>query len=80
MFLYLYSCPGALKPWFILYNNIFQKRQLDEIILTLNRIMKGAKALSNKNSKSIETIAKKLFEKTAYLNHLKGRQPKIYSI
>ena len=80
MFLYLNSCPGALKPWFIFYRNIFQKLPLDEIILTLNRIIKGSNVLSHRSSQSVKNIAKKVFEKTASLNHLKGRQLETYSI
>ena len=41
MFMYLNTCIGSLKPWFVFYKDLFKNKSPDLIILTLNRIMKG---------------------------------------
>ena len=38
MFIYLNTCPGDLKPWFLFYKDLFQTQSPENIILTLNRI------------------------------------------
>ena len=57
MFLYLNSCSKSLNPWFLYYMDLFKNQSPDQIILTLNRIMK-----TNKNQKMM-SITKKLFNK-----------------
>ena len=68
MFLYLHSCPGHLKAWVTFYNNLFGKKPPDEIVLTLNRILKSKKWPLTKDSK---VIAKKLLDKVTTLFSLK---------
>ena len=43
MFLYLNACPFSIqqKSWFVFYKDIFQTKSPGEIILTLNRMIKG---------------------------------------
>ena len=68
MFLYAYSCPDSLKPWFYFYSNLFQKQSPNEILLTLNRMLKPNK---NKKNKNLIAIARKLFERATTLFSLK---------
>ena len=65
MFLYINSCSMSMKPWFLFYKDLFQNHSPDQIMLTLNRIMK-----SNRNKKLI-SITKKLFKKINSLLSLK---------
>ena len=68
MFIYLNSCPGSgslklwFKSWSSFYDDLFRTKPPDEIILTLNRMMKN---------KSLEGEGPKLFRKTAALLSLK---------
>ena len=43
LFIYLVMCPDTIKPWIGLYKDLFQTQSPDQILLTLNRIMKGTK-------------------------------------
>ena len=43
MFLYLIMCPDTIKPWILFYKDLFQTKSPDQIILTLNRFMRGTK-------------------------------------
>ena len=65
MFLYINSCSKPLKPWFIFYQELFQNHSPDQIILTLNRIMK-----TNRDKKLL-SISKKLLHKINSLLSLK---------
>ena len=65
MFLYINSCSMSMKPWFLFYKDLFQNHSPDQIMLTLNRIMK-----SNRNKK-LMSITKKLFKKLNSLLSLK---------
>ena len=38
--IYLNSCPGPLKSWFVFYKDLFENQPKDQIILTLNRMIK----------------------------------------
>ena len=72
MYLYLMTCPGTddskqwVKSWYIFYHNLFDL-PLDQIILTLNRIMKSD---PQKNKDGI-IRAQRLFKRTATLLDLK---------
>ena len=68
MFLYLIFCPGTNLPWFIFYKELLQTQTTDQIILTLNRIMKSTKAEENAH---FETIAQKLFKRVTVMFDLK---------
>ena len=78
MFTYLYVCPffqiksaapKGLDKWFQLwstfYREVFQNQSPDQIILTLNRMMK---------KRDNRIIAQKIFQKTARLLSLKYEQ------
>ena len=68
MFLYLNSCPGHLKAWVTFYNDLFYNKPPNEIVLTLNRILKSDKKTGKKDSK---LIAKKLLKKVTTIFSLK---------
>ena len=57
MFIYLNTCVDTLKPWFIFYKELLQNSSPEEIILTLNRIMKGGGSVENN---CFKTMALKL--------------------
>ena len=65
MFLYMNSCSMSMKSWFLFYKDLFQNHSPDQIMLTLNRIMK-----SNRNKK-LMSITEKLFKKINSLLSLK---------
>ena len=58
MYLYILSCPGRLLPWFMFYSDLFQKKPPNQIVLTLNRILKHD---STPENQGLQTIAEKLF-------------------
>ena len=62
MFLYLNSCSRLNKKWLLLYTDLYQDKSPDQIILTLNRILKGTETPQNKEFKN---IAYKLLKRTA---------------
>ena len=68
MFLYVYSCPDILKPWFNFYSDLFQNQSPQQMLLTLNRMIKNN---GNSNSKDSRAIAKKLFMEATDLMSLK---------
>ena len=47
LFVYLNMCPGTIKPWIKFYKDLFQTLSPDQIILTLNRLMKGTMTPQN---------------------------------
>ena len=71
MFLYLYTCPNPLKHWFIFYKDLLQNQSPDEIVLKLNRILKGG---NSPESKYLKTIASGLFQRITTLFSLKYNQ------
>ena len=75
MFLYLNTCPELLRPWFSLYTDLFQKQSPNEIILTLNRILKFYKVTPHNSS--LTSITLKLFKRVSTLFTLKYQQIKI---
>ena len=40
IFIYINLCPGKTKPWIIFFQDLFQNQPLDQIILTLNRVVR----------------------------------------
>ena len=62
MFLYLNMCPDEIKPWIVFYKDIFQTQSPDQIILTLNRLMKGPRTQTNEHFKELaEMLLKRIF-------------------
>ena len=62
MFWYLNSCTKESKPWVQFYTNLFQNSPPDQIVLSLNRILK-------KGNKKFGAIAMTLFQNlTSVLN------------
>ena len=53
--MYLSMCPNTIKPWLLFYKDIFKTQSPDQII-TLNRIMKGPRAQTNKFFKNMAEI------------------------
>ena len=43
MFLYLVKCSENLNPWFKFYDNIFQNQSSDQMVLTINKVLKRTK-------------------------------------
>ena len=56
MFLHLLMCRTTMKPWLLFYKNIFQTQSPDQILLTLNRIMKGTKTAQTEHFARIAEI------------------------
>ena len=56
MFVYLIMCPETIKPWLVFYRDLFLTQSLDQIILTLNRMMTGQKTKSNEFFKTLAGI------------------------
>ena len=72
MFLYLIICPTTIKPWIVFYKDLFQTQSPYQIILSLNRVMKGPRTPTNEFFK---TLARTLFKRI--LNRLPGREAEI---
>ena len=72
-FLYLNLCSSLLRPWFEFYVDLFEKKSPDQIVLILNRILKGKKTAQNEN---LKTIAGKLFKRITSLLSLKYKEIK----
>ena len=77
MFIYLGVCPGLFAPWLKFYNtyrdSIFSPQLAshpEDIMLTLNRIMK-APTPSNNDNLAIKRIAQRLLEKMVSLLSMK---------
>ena len=65
-FLYLFSCSDMSRAWILFYKNLFKNKAPDEILLTLNRILKGKNGI-HKND--MMTIAKRLFKRYSAMIH-----------
>ena len=82
MFLYLNICPVPIKPWIVFYKDLFITQSPDQIILTLNRIMKGPRTEAKEIFKE---MTKTFFRRILSMLHRyesenkapedKGRQP-----
>ena len=71
MFIYLNMCPEAIKPWIVFYKEIFENESPDQMILTLNRMMKGTRTPQNEFFKQ---LAETLFKRVTSLFSLQGKQ------
>ena len=60
MFMYLMTCHDTLKPWFVFYKKLFETQPPDQILLTINRMMKGARTKQNDFFKK---MARKIFKR-----------------
>ena len=61
MFIYLTTCSQSVKSWYFFYEDLFTQHSTAEIIVTLNRVLKGERTQKNMNTKRIATnIFKKL--------------------
>ena len=66
MFIYLNICPNTwFKAWFFFYNDLFKTQTIDQILLTLNRMMKIN--VYNSQAKVDKRIAEKLFRRATSL-------------
>ena len=73
MFIYLNICPkydwyNWFNSWNLFYNDLFNNHAPDEILLTLNRIMKSD--IAHNDLKDEITVAEKLFRKLTKLSGL----------
>ena len=70
MFVYLIMCPNDMKPWIVFYKNLFKTQSPDQIILTLNRIIKGSKTVHLTNIAKIlsRSMKMKMFSGTTTKN------------
>ena len=68
MFIFLTSCSESVRSWFYFYEDLFTERTQEQIIVTLNRVLKGQTTPENKDMK---TIAIKLFRKVNNILSLK---------
>ena len=71
MFIYLNMCPEAIKSWIVFYKEIFENESPDQMILTLNRMMKGTRTPQNEFFKQ---LAETLFKRVTSLFSLQGKQ------
>ena len=60
MFIFLASCSETVRSWFYFYEDLFTQQSPAQIIVTLNRVLKGQTTPENMDMKS---IARKLFRK-----------------
>ena len=60
MFMFLILCPDSFRPWMVFYKDLLKNKSADQLLLTLNRIMKGSKANGNI---FIHDLAQKIFMK-----------------
>ena len=64
MFLYLNSCPDlSFKFWFSFYKDLFLTQSFDQIILTLNRMMKATDTQGEGGNIRAEKLLKEIFNK-----------------
>ena len=60
MFMFLILCPDSFRPWMVFYKDLLKNKSADQLLLTLNRIMKGSKANGNI---FIHDLAREIFMK-----------------
>ena len=64
MYLYLITCPAMFESWLMFYSELFLKASPDQIVLTLNRILK----LGNlQKYKTFKTVGGHLFKRVTQL-------------
>lgn len=71
MFIYLVSCCELSRPWFLFYEDLFKNQPPNQIILTINRLLKKSKL---SNEKSLENITSQLWQKIVKKISLKFEQ------
>ena len=74
IFMYLTICPDSVKPWLAFYKDLLQTQSLNQIILTLNRLLKGSKTPKNKHHK---ILAESVFQKVVNMIPKKAGPPTI---
>ena len=74
IFMYLTICPDSVKPWLAFYKDLFQSQSPSQIILTLNRLLKGSKTPENEHHK---ILAESLFQKIVNIIPKKAGPPTI---
>ena len=67
-FLYLNLCSNLLRPWYEFYVDLFKNKSPSQIVVTMNRILKGSNKAKNL---PLETIAKRLFGRISSVLALK---------
>ena len=60
MFIFLTTCSETVRSWFYFYEDLFTQQSTAQIIVALNRVLKGQTTPENMDMK---TIAIKLFRK-----------------
>ena len=53
MFIYLTTCSEPVKSWFFFYENLFAEKSPAQIILAMNRVLKGTKTPENMDMKTL---------------------------
>ena len=74
IFMYLTICPDSVKPWLAFYKDLLQTQSLNQIILTLNRLLKGSKTPENEHYK---ILAESVFQKIGNMIPKKPGPPTI---
>ena len=75
MFIYLNMCPGTTKPWIGFYKYLFRTQSPDQIVLTLNRLVKGLKTPQNQYYKELAEILFKRIHDHEFMIHGKEEAP-----
>ena len=69
MYIYVRLCQHSIKPWALFYMDLLQNKSPDEIMLTLNRILKTD--FKNDQNKALLEIASDLLKQITSLLQLK---------
>ena len=64
LFFYLNSCSNDLEPWILFYRELFLYKSPNQIILTLNRILKVRESPENQD---LKIVAQKLFKRISIM-------------
>ena len=67
MYFYLVTSREKSSSWIIFYTNLIQTENVSQILLSLNRLMKGTKPMDDK----FKIIANKVFKRVTSLQSLK---------
>ena len=68
-------CPGTTKPWIGFYKYLFRTQSPDQIVLTLNRLVKGLKTPQNQYYKELAEILFKRIHDHEFMIHGKEEAP-----
>ena len=69
MYIYVRLCQHSIKPWALFYMDLLQNKSPDEIMLTLNRILKAD--FKNDQNKALLEIASDILKQITSLLQLK---------